>query len=61
MHAIPLAHAVPQAPQFIASVCVLTQRPPHEVSPAPHIGPVPLSAGSTPVSAGGTGTSMGGL
>ena len=30
----PVAHAVPQAPQFAVSVATFTQRPPHSVVPS---------------------------
>jgi hypothetical protein len=42
VHGLPTAQTVPQEPQFVASVCVFTQLPPHEVSGAVHVEPMQL-------------------
>jgi len=71
VHVAPVAHAVPQPPQFAGSVIVLTHAPPHTVivQPAVSIGmavsaiavsSIAESAGGVPVSPGGAPVSSGG-
>ena len=53
-HVVPPAQAVAQPPQWLLSLCSLTQVVPHSVSPAVHVDPhaVPLHVAVPPVGTG---------